>query len=258
MFSKGNLYSSNWKNLISLYSQKELTFQKDVLPALSGITNRIRDDKDYHGGLWGKTLDYDLLWFSTVSKRGSPVKLPSSGADYIAPSFLWASVKGSIAFVHVPKEIRSFVQTFKRKSVHCTPKGHDSLGELAKGTLIITGPALWAIFKHHLQPMSANFFIKHLKSEENCNWATLELGSGEHYIWHPDSMAADFLTEKIELHIVKLFESSIPDDQTCYGLVLSKHPVASWGARVYYRVGVIASLEKSLITNNVAKEFEIS
>jgi hypothetical protein len=247
MFSLENLPLDNWRTLISQYTQKDLTFPKDILPALSGVANRIRGGGAYYGGLWEKTFVYDLLWFPTVSRNISPIRLPSTGPNYVAPSFLWASVKGPISFIDVLRKSTSkkIVKTLRSHSVTCERRGHDILGELSGGVLIVTAPVIFADFNHHLQAMSANFFIKHLKMEEDCNWATLKIDDGDHYIFHPDSQDSDLSQER--LCIVKLFESSELHNNTCYGLVLTiEKPTRNVEELHCLRVGIIASLDKIL------------
>ena len=63
---------------------------QDVLPALSGIANRMNQKRfgDYCAGLWKNDLVYGLGW-----ERASTGRLPST---YTAPSFSWASGIGSV------------------------------------------------------------------------------------------------------------------------------------------------------------------
>ncbi len=53
-----------WHRLIEDYSALDMTFEKDKLPALSGVASRrhLETGYDYLAGLWKQTLVTDLLW----------------------------------------------------------------------------------------------------------------------------------------------------------------------------------------------------
>lgn len=78
-----------WRNLVSLYSSRSITFATDKLPAISGAaamfhqTLRCR----YLAGHWYEDLPQSLLWFSL----GLQESLTPMPREYVAPSWSWAS-----------------------------------------------------------------------------------------------------------------------------------------------------------------------
>jgi hypothetical protein len=94
-----------WKTAVKSYSCTNLTFDRDKLPALSGIANVMRAalNERYVAGLWvssngdlnSSQLPEQLGWKVVGSKKtnGSP---SSRISTYCAPSWSWASVDGVI------------------------------------------------------------------------------------------------------------------------------------------------------------------
>jgi hypothetical protein len=75
-----------WANVIELYNQRALTFEKDRLPALVGAAAKMQNTKTgtYVAGLFLGEFPRCLLW-----------KVPGPGVrqdDYYAPTWSWASV----------------------------------------------------------------------------------------------------------------------------------------------------------------------
>jgi hypothetical protein len=247
---------SNWRNLITRYSQKYLTYQKDLLPALSGITNRVRGVGDYYGGSWKKCLPYDLLWFSSVGSTCPGVNFPVRPEEFIAPSFLWSSVKGHISFVDLEGN-KLHEQSFSITHIRCMPKYYDPLGELDSGYIVLDGPYIRAKFINLFErPMPANF-IKDSQQGLQCLWATLEcLGIG-HFIFHPDSLDL----EMKNLVCVELFASKVQRSESCYALVPSigaqDAANSSTNAIKSRRVGIIASIESHRFETAESGSFEI-
>jgi hypothetical protein len=240
MFAQQHMSSENWRKMITLYTQKELTYQTDILPALSGITNRVRGAGQYYGGIWEKTLPYDLLWFSTTGPPNPKTRLPTLPSKHIAPSFLWASIKGRISFVDIKSDMPDFRQTFSIKHIVCNPKGEDPLGELSGGSIVLEAPVIAGKFVNRFErPMAADFFIKHCEQGQECLWATVEC-SGAYYIFHPDTL--DRTMEN--LFCVQLFATTDPGDEYCYALVLGGWETPESAKPVIKRVGIVASIEK--------------
>ena len=83
-----------WRKLVIEYSWKELTFHKDVLPALSGLASLVHTatGDQYLAGIWRCDLPAALLWV--------PVGQEPRSTTYVAPSWSWAACKksGSIEY----------------------------------------------------------------------------------------------------------------------------------------------------------------
>lgn len=74
------------------YSQLNLTYEKDRLPAISALAQRLqplRDDHTYIAGMWSKSLNRDLIW---RVRQGPPQPRPNTKH----PTWSWASVKQGI------------------------------------------------------------------------------------------------------------------------------------------------------------------
>ncbi|MCJ1354708.1 MAG: hypothetical protein MMC33_004697 [Icmadophila ericetorum] len=72
-----------WEQIITKYSKRQLTLEKDILPALSGLANGFRgvEEDIYLAGLWRSRLLPGLLW-----RRDDCVSNPGPSA-YRAPSW---------------------------------------------------------------------------------------------------------------------------------------------------------------------------
>ena len=123
----------DWRTIVQNYSTLSLTYPKDKLTALSGIAKRmstIRKEK-YLAGMWESTMLVDLLWHSYGEQS-------HRYTDYIAPTWSWASINGSIAFGDI--WLRSPVVAYANiLQVHAVPE-HDETGRCKAGHLIVKAP----------------------------------------------------------------------------------------------------------------------
>lgn len=81
----------NWDKIVDEYTQRQLTFPADKLPALSGICQLVKSQTGsrYLAGLWQDRLVPNLLWECRTYFSSSRSWI---GSDYVAPSFSWASI----------------------------------------------------------------------------------------------------------------------------------------------------------------------
>jgi len=87
-----NLYAA-WYRVMQDYAERELTYEGDILPALSGLAARFtshlaklgRQD-EYLAGMWKSRLELSLCWFTW-----EPGRRPR--AISVIPSWSWASVR---------------------------------------------------------------------------------------------------------------------------------------------------------------------
>jgi hypothetical protein len=86
----------SWKQLVQLFTLRELTCESDTLPALSGIASQMlgsgKTQEDYLAGVW-KQDPSQLLWSIKAGIRAS-----ARHSVYYAPTWSWASVTGAIEF----------------------------------------------------------------------------------------------------------------------------------------------------------------
>lgn len=81
---------SRLTSAISEYSRLALTYESDILPAMSGIAKHVShltgSDSKYLAGIWMNSFQRDSCWYTTFSRMAAR---PSA---WRAPSFSWASV----------------------------------------------------------------------------------------------------------------------------------------------------------------------
>ncbi|KAF2185337.1 HET-domain-containing protein, partial [Zopfia rhizophila CBS 207.26] len=86
-----------WAAIVNQYTTRRLTFEKDRLPALSGLARTIQEETgdEYLAGLWKRDLGEDLLWKVDVllAHEASEWRRP---AQYRAPSWSWAAIEGPV------------------------------------------------------------------------------------------------------------------------------------------------------------------
>lgn len=81
-----------WRHdVVRRYGDRRLTYSRDILPALSGIAQRVAraTGGTYVAGMWLETLVYDMCWQNTFLEGVDPFC-----RDYTAPTFSWCSVNG--------------------------------------------------------------------------------------------------------------------------------------------------------------------
>jgi hypothetical protein len=123
-------YYDRWLQLVQSYSQLELTYKTDRLPALSGIASHVASKtKDvYVAGLWRDDIAAGLLWYVWPYQPVAP--------KYIAPSWSWASTGATWT-----------LDPTRRRFVHLTVVDVQSelatsnpYGEISAASLTVLGP----------------------------------------------------------------------------------------------------------------------
>ncbi|KAF4628844.1 hypothetical protein G7Y89_g9300 [Cudoniella acicularis] len=84
------------------YNKRSLTFEIDRLPAISGAAARFQSlmGGDYYAGIWQKFLVPGSCWHLKVAYFAEADRwkdIEGAGANYIAPSWSWASVRGELS-----------------------------------------------------------------------------------------------------------------------------------------------------------------
>ncbi|KAF2266523.1 HET-domain-containing protein [Lojkania enalia] len=135
-----------WFNLVARYTNRALTKQTDVLPALSGIAQAIArsTNDEYLAGLWKSYLPYCLLWASAWHIDHG-LATHSRPERYLAPSWSWASVKGRIEYIwwtvswyaYNPNPDPAYVPNIL--SIEIQPAKSDVYGMLKGGMLQLQG-----------------------------------------------------------------------------------------------------------------------
>jgi len=86
-----------WLQSIPHFSKGRLTYATDRLLAISGLAKREQDriycGDEYLAGMWRSELVIGLLWMASDPDR-NPVQV----ADYLAPSWSWASLNKAVGY----------------------------------------------------------------------------------------------------------------------------------------------------------------
>ncbi|KAH7308592.1 heterokaryon incompatibility protein-domain-containing protein [Stachybotrys elegans] len=136
-----------WRSIVEHYTRTNLTFDKDIFPAISGVVKdmqRFRSDQ-YLAGIWESSALEDLAWLTVNSNRPRP-------EAWRAPSWSWASVKSPIVYRNYRTVLSSeYIEDTDPQAQHTvllkasvTPKGKDPTGEIQAGHLVLFGPVLSA------------------------------------------------------------------------------------------------------------------
>jgi hypothetical protein len=120
-----------WAEVVRLFTNADLTFARDKLPALSGIARRVHSRKggQYLAGLWrDERIEAQLCW----RVEGSGVR-PTT---WRAPSWSWASIDGPVSYMPTQSGIcdDSYAHVVDAR---VTPLAGDVFGELSAGEIHI-------------------------------------------------------------------------------------------------------------------------
>ncbi|MBE3043726.1 HET domain-containing protein [Candidatus Bathyarchaeota archaeon] len=137
--------SQRWLSLVSDYSMLNMTFERDVLPALSGLAKvfgRLLETQ-YRAGIWEGFILPGLLWHPA---DGSKKKWGSRPREWRAPSWSWASANMAVSFPSVGE----LSNPCKILSVECPLRGSDATGEVVGGEMVVRGLVFPANVKHRV------------------------------------------------------------------------------------------------------------
>jgi hypothetical protein len=131
-------FGEMWGDIVAEYTPLKFTFDRDILPALSGVANLTQafSPGRYVAGLWEKDLHYQLAWESIVEE--ADCYRPS---DYLAPSFSWASRIGPVIF---PFE-RIITDLCTIVEVQAIPMGADPFGRVKDGHIKLRGKMIYEL-----------------------------------------------------------------------------------------------------------------
>ncbi|XPS92120.1 hypothetical protein M3J09_001526 [Ascochyta lentis] len=143
-------YYDPWLHIVQSYSQLQLTYTTDRLPALSGIACLVASQTadDYVAGLWRKDIVAGLLWY---------VWPPQSViATYVAPSWSWASTTAVWTF---DPSRRRFLK-LDVIDVHAQLSTSNPYGEISAGSLTVFGPLKQCATRQFIKKGHRYFLLK--------------------------------------------------------------------------------------------------
>jgi hypothetical protein len=131
--------SDSWCRIVEQYTVKKLTFERDKLPALSGLAKQFYPHfrGGYMAGLWSQGGSFSLLWHA-------PTPASEKLKAWRAPSWSWASIEapngiswGNLNINHF--ESTTFIRYADMKYREYPGRGSDSYGEITAGRLCVDG-----------------------------------------------------------------------------------------------------------------------
>lgn len=124
-----------WARVVEKYSQLQLSYESDKLPALSGIAKEFMSHEDtgpYLAGLWKNQLPLKLAW--TCSEPG---KRPKS---YRALTWSWASVDNATISTEIFQTLHNAAVL---QDVSCTLASVDPTGQIKDAFLRLSAPVIY-------------------------------------------------------------------------------------------------------------------
>ena len=140
-----------WYRTVMDHSRRQLTYQKDKLPAIYGVASKMGESvrDEYVAGIWKSDIHVGLLWMIHSQERHKP-RVASIDRTYRAPSWSWASVEAFIDYTYVIPSldldehilVQQLLELIDIRSSHTD--GQDSLEEVSKTVLRVRAPLLAA------------------------------------------------------------------------------------------------------------------
>lgn len=123
----------DWRGIVEQYSQANLTYGSDRLPALSGVAARQQQvtGDQYLAGMWRESLITQLPWKLVGAKSRRP--------DWRAPTWSWASIDGQARYWGIWHfEHLSWNKLIQVLEARTRPSGPDPYGAVTDGELIVS------------------------------------------------------------------------------------------------------------------------
>lgn len=127
---------SRWLQVVEDYSARTLTYERDQLPALSGLAREMEGlrkmpNVEYLAGLWRSTILIDLCWSTHDDKASKP-------GEYLAPSWSWASLHGKVIY-RFPVSKPAFKRVAAFRDARLKFATNDSYGAVDDGWVHLFG-----------------------------------------------------------------------------------------------------------------------
>lgn len=131
-----------WHNVLQNYLARELTFESDRLPALSGIAKHLESVLGgiYLAGIWNNdSVIFQLAWYCTSELR------PRQQSKEKLPTWSWASVETKISVINPETSEKGYSVPWIRKGSKVVDArvnllGGDTFGGIDGGFLLVEGP----------------------------------------------------------------------------------------------------------------------
>ncbi|KAH6622270.1 heterokaryon incompatibility protein-domain-containing protein [Boeremia exigua] len=138
-----------WYTIVEEYSLRNLTYQSDKLPALSGIAKMFekRTGYTYLAGLWKEDLIVGIAWYASQSS--------TEVISDTLPSWTWARLKGEVGFwcsgIGLP--LRELEESCEMVHVKYTlASTHNSYGGIGNAALEVQGRLIEVVYRSPQSP----------------------------------------------------------------------------------------------------------
>ncbi|KAJ0115138.1 hypothetical protein J7T55_001547 [Diaporthe amygdali] len=121
-------FGSVWTRLVSAYSARRLTFERDRLPAISSLARYFSLGRTYLAGLWADDLPWHLAWCVEDVDEWSP----RSTNEYSGPTWSWASTIEEVSWPSWRDQAKSRVQILEASTA---PMSFNEYGEVSWGRI---------------------------------------------------------------------------------------------------------------------------
>ena len=214
MVEKTSFTLDEWYETVERYTACDITYDKDVLPALAGIARRFAQTNgfSYCAGIWLDRLIDCLLWYPHNvygKKRKREV--------YVAPTFSWASSQGPVRYRGRRASRHTFCNCLSYQQ-DLPDNSSDDFGAIASAAIVLEGPVL-----------KVARLIRH---EAGIN-LVLKLQNGQRYVMPVDFDHADTQCEPASTVVLLLYD----DESRMQALVLYRASNEPSGS-VYVRIGI--------------------
>ncbi|KAF2848692.1 HET-domain-containing protein [Plenodomus tracheiphilus IPT5] len=133
-----------WYRMLEGYTSRDMTYQSDKLPALSGVLSALQKMTGdiCYVGIWKSWFLKGLLWRLQVPDQDSYVFTPRKAHrvdKWRAPSWSFASLEGVVVYNLLENDPGRELCTSLEECI-VVPKGKNPLGELESGFAKLKGP----------------------------------------------------------------------------------------------------------------------
>ena len=124
-----------WHMIVKSYTQRQLTFAGDILPAIGGAARKMAQAQRsaYLAGLWRETLLLDMLW--QIMPGGERDVMTHDESEQAAPSWTWASMNRGVVW----DKLESSQLLAEVIDSEMIPLSTDVYGQVAGGRICIRG-----------------------------------------------------------------------------------------------------------------------
>lgn len=137
----------SWRKIVEEFSRRNFTYEKDRLPALSGIAQEIyqkayievKETRSYLAGLWLDAIEMDLAWLAeTEEQRPWDFDLGRRPEERRSPTWSWVTYPGKVSWHKMPAGA-SFQSLCVVENATTQLNASDPFGGVASGFIEITG-----------------------------------------------------------------------------------------------------------------------